>query len=335
MRMVLHIGTHKTGTTTIQKFVDRHRKKLANRGFWYPNYRIILRPGQYAHQDLAHGFAGQSTKRIDYDLARKFIKKICAQGADYDTVFLSSEPFYRHTFPETKEGSPDYWKNRRAYVERVGDAFGGADVSIVAVVRRQDHFAQSLYNENLKVTRYARALEDFFEDKFPLFQYGEQFKIWADLFGAVNVMIFEDLVAAPRDLAKEFLQRVGCPVGKLEPIEARNASMSCELLEYKRHLNQTKLTRPQLAKLTKRLQDPDFMESARLTRSKQTWASPETFSKFLTRFSEENEWVKNNCTELERATLFPEGPGPHGEVFKGLSEVDSRNITAALLDERL
>ena len=32
MTIILHIGTHKTGTTTIQRFADLNRKELRRRG---------------------------------------------------------------------------------------------------------------------------------------------------------------------------------------------------------------------------------------------------------------------------------------------------------------
>ena len=35
-RLILHIGTHKTGSTSIQKTLDLNRKLLASNGFFFP-----------------------------------------------------------------------------------------------------------------------------------------------------------------------------------------------------------------------------------------------------------------------------------------------------------
>ena len=35
MKLILHIGTHKTGTTALQQFLHANRRRLAARGFHY------------------------------------------------------------------------------------------------------------------------------------------------------------------------------------------------------------------------------------------------------------------------------------------------------------
>jgi len=44
MTLIVHIGSHKTGTTAIQRFAASHRATLRERGLWYPSYEEIGRP---------------------------------------------------------------------------------------------------------------------------------------------------------------------------------------------------------------------------------------------------------------------------------------------------
>ena len=48
MKAFLHIGTAKTGTTTIQHFIHKNKKHLLQNGYLYP-----CRPGKTNHEKLA------------------------------------------------------------------------------------------------------------------------------------------------------------------------------------------------------------------------------------------------------------------------------------------
>jgi len=49
---IVHAGTHKTGTTTVQNILAAHRTQLAASGFLYP---AMGRKGKH-HNPLAHGW---------------------------------------------------------------------------------------------------------------------------------------------------------------------------------------------------------------------------------------------------------------------------------------
>ena len=59
MRLLLHIGTEKTGTTTLQRWFDRNRQVLREKGVWYP---ISLGASNHRHLSV---FAGDSDKPED------------------------------------------------------------------------------------------------------------------------------------------------------------------------------------------------------------------------------------------------------------------------------
>ena len=59
MRLLLHIGTEKTGTTTLQRWFDRNRQALCKKGVWYP---VSLGTSNHRHLSV---FAGDSDKPED------------------------------------------------------------------------------------------------------------------------------------------------------------------------------------------------------------------------------------------------------------------------------
>ena len=59
VKIFVHIGTHKTGTTSIQKFARSNEEKLKMKGFFYPGYSILGKKEHYGHHHIAHALAMQ------------------------------------------------------------------------------------------------------------------------------------------------------------------------------------------------------------------------------------------------------------------------------------
>lgn len=330
MRLLLHIGTHRTGTTTIQRFASKHRTALKERRLWYPGYEIVGANDHYAHLDLAHGVAGLSDRRLDFDGARRFFDAVRQHAGEDDTVLISSEPFYRHTYPETAESSPEYWQARERYVRRTLEVAGDLDIEIVLVLRRQDAFAQSMYNEHIKATRYGGTFEQFIEEKRALFEYHSQIRTWQRHFSQLRVLVFEDLVATG-DLVAAFFDAFGISTDGLEPVALKNASLTHDLVEIKRHLNRSFLSRLQLRELASHMTDREFARIANATKQRVHWTEHENLVKFLESFRDGNRWICDHYLDVERDELFPHDQVDELPRYPGLDPSRWPDITLALL----
>lgn len=235
-RLILHIGTHKTATTSIQRFLATNRKTLADRGVFYPGYNLVGKTSHYAHLGMVNALSGQH-KSFTADDALRFFGKVRERMADYDTTIISGEPFYRHIASEYGDApgmEPEtYWPARRAYVARIHDIFGEAEIAVV--FRRQADYAQSLYQEHIKVTRYLGRFRDFLTDFWFHFAFLDQITAWQTAFPVVRAMTFEKLVASG-DAVAEFARLLGLPSDGLEPAERHNEAMSADLVILKRML---------------------------------------------------------------------------------------------------
>ncbi|MGB0497271.1 MAG: hypothetical protein ACPGID_02940 [Rubricella sp.] len=129
-RFILHVGTHKTGTTSFQNAMHTERGALMRCGLWYP--------------DLGRGTAhhGLLTGQVLLDPAFHVDDPSAALDAIVDrasredlTVLLSSEEFSR----SGPQGARLHW-----IVERLRRA---GPVQIVVTVRGQLAFLQSIYVE--------------------------------------------------------------------------------------------------------------------------------------------------------------------------------------------
>lgn len=331
MRLVIHIGTHKTATTLVQATLARHRAYLREHGLWYPAYPEVLPgvPGHNAHLDLAKGLMSESAKLSPAQVAKFFevLHATAAGSGDVDTVLLSAEPFYRGK--ADTEGP--YWRQRARYIRDLRALIPFADVEVVIVLRRQDDYLESLYNEHIKATRYSGDIWEFFDDYRSRFQYRQQIAAWLEQFPVVKVATFEDLVGA-RSVTGRFLEAaVERPGLQIEDVtEKRNTSLPIDLLEFKRYLNGTSLSRPKLASLIPVLRavaeargDPGRERRSRLTET--------DCRTVLAEFADDNRWINDRFFASRPEGLFPSEIRPRRWV-EPLDVPACAGIAAELLD---
>ncbi|MFZ1467758.1 MAG: hypothetical protein WAT09_02155 [Paracoccaceae bacterium] len=136
-KVVLHIGTHKTATTTIQDVFARNAKLLAEHGLIYPklgraagHHGLVMDWSVYLPK--IYGLPGGSLASL---------RRIAADhAAGSHTVFLSSEEFSRGT------------DTLQVDFSAVREALSGFDdIEVVCVLREQWQFVQSIYLEVSKI----------------------------------------------------------------------------------------------------------------------------------------------------------------------------------------
>ena len=244
-RLIIHIGTHKTATTTVQRQLAQNRTSLATRGIWYPDYDLIDKGGHYAHLGIVNGFSGQHDKFSVQD-AQVFFARVSERARDFDATILSGEPFYRHIAYDKSGRIPyrpeAYWPLREAYITQVREAFATIPVEIIVVFRRQVDYAPSLYQEQVKVTRYASTFADFRREYWYHFDYLRQARAWAATFDRLVVMRFEELIGGG-DPTGALGARLGLDLSNLKAVRAQNVSMPPDAVVLKRLLHATKINK--------------------------------------------------------------------------------------------
>lgn len=129
MRVVLHIGTNKTGTSAIQGLMLSNPPLLQEANLIYPQAGRS-NPDAPAHHHFANSVA-QAPHRADY-----FVSELAEEAASYqaDGVFLSSEVF--HTI------------NPGPLVQSFREA--GHEVEVICAVRNHVDYFSSWYRETVK-----------------------------------------------------------------------------------------------------------------------------------------------------------------------------------------
>ncbi len=210
-QLILHIGTEKTGTTSLQADLYANRDALAAQGVGLlsaadtPNNRRIA---SYARMRPAHEFydlqlarTGENWREVLQQAVRAEIQ---AMPASMHSVIVTSEHLQSRL-------------NTVEEVQRVADLFAGLfeQVKVIVYLRRQDRLATSLYSTAL---RGGWAYDTPFTDGAPVTQdlyynYAELLKRWAQVFGAanINVRLFEPKKFVGGQLHSDFCHACGLP----------------------------------------------------------------------------------------------------------------------------
>src|SRR3954468_23386329 len=137
MRYVLHIGTNKTGTSTLQAYLGTHRKTLLEHGICYP----LLGSDPLAHHELAEAIKLQDLGK--FALIPTAVTNPVV-GLPYNTVLFSSENF--HTIMN---------------VSSVANLFPPDETLIVLYVREHVRYLASWYQQDVQEWNVTCSFNDF------------------------------------------------------------------------------------------------------------------------------------------------------------------------------
>lgn len=223
----LHIGTHKTGTTAIQKTLYAARSELLKQGYFYP----IRHFRWAAHHELAWSLGVDNSLR-DLGLDQAALWRDTLNGFDASGVsrmILSSEDFL---FLEQLEQLEQLRSHLRDY-----------RVEVIVYLRRQDRALVSTYNQHvyMKDIRFADDIFQFYayHNFAEILRYDLFLRKWEEIFGidALSVRLYDRTCP---DVVSDFLSGLGIDLGSsFNPPTKQdsNASFSLEKVEFLRHLN--------------------------------------------------------------------------------------------------
>lgn len=233
---MLHIGSGKTGTSSIQQFLRINRPRLARRGVLYPTA-----PGRARHtqlgfylkteEELAHTVEWTRAGRGDLatfqaDFERRLTDEI--SEAAPRRVVMSDEALYNC--------SEESVRRMRALAERIADR-----VRVIVYLRRQDDHMVSRYQQVVK-TGAVETLEEFARrDHTSTYDYAARLATWQRLMDPDRFVVrrFEPARFGEGGLYQDFLDAaaIKAPLENLKPVASQNESLDAEAVEMLRILN--------------------------------------------------------------------------------------------------
>jgi len=233
--VVLHLGTGKTGTTTIQHLMQQNRSALAEQRVLYPRTPGPVRHARFglsfrSDAELEamptwHRMRAQSPERF----RRRFLRRLRAEiaAAAPTTVVFSDEALYGLV--------PDSVSRLRAFT----DSLGG-QTRLVVYLRRQDDHLTSDYQQHVK-TGEVRPLVQWVADhnRSATYDYASRLARWEVAMAPAELVVrrFERSAFKDGSLEADFLDAAG--LTGIEPalIPRKNATLDAETVEFLRVLN--------------------------------------------------------------------------------------------------
>lgn len=305
MTVWIHIGTRKTGTSTIQAFLSANRPQLHELGYLYP---AAGPQGRKVFQNSAHyNLARQLQERQSFDPAQETWEGIEQQTRRNPgrPVILSCE----HLQSLTSER-----------VRRLRRYLPDTPVKVIVYLRRQSAYLESQYSQHAKFQGMGESIHDYATRIDDFLTYSRFLDPWRQAFGDDNIVVrlFERGRFRNGDLLDDFLSVVGLPLRSAYPgytgTAVRNQSPNPKVLAlvdaFRSQLSvlhdQEPMGRRQLHEMTAAL----MRAAGRVwcEREKPRFLTPEQRRSFDHRFEADNALVMRDYFPGRSGALFTAAP---------------------------
>jgi len=130
----IHIGQHRTGTTSLQNFLASNRKVLYEKGIIYPEF---LKPASSHFFAWYFGFGNRRLSSSENKQVEGVLQKTIRDALEHSKdVLISSEILFSNI--------------RKSSIKRIHKQFSDFDIRIICYLRRQDEYILSFYTQYLK-----------------------------------------------------------------------------------------------------------------------------------------------------------------------------------------
>ena len=273
-KVILHIGRHKSGTSSLQGFLHTNSDILKDMGVLYPN---TGRGKQVAHHRLASTLERPERDSKEYQQLKSQLKQ---EVRNFDNIIISSEGF----------------QNCRD-LEGLRDFFGDYHLHVVVYFREILDYLQSAYAQSVQNTNESRDFELYAEQT--KLNYQAFYNRWAEIADSISAHYFHRSALKNQDIIDDFLSISGLDLQKsksgFKQLEGEaNPSIGGNLLHFKIQYNRLGYSTD--APLYRRLSNiattnkPLFANGFFISNSLAT--------KLRALYYDNNQFLSNRCTAL-------------------------------------
>lgn len=254
MKLILHIGQSKTGTTALQSMLSRNRDILKEHRILYPDNFLkgmalnTLNQNAFANSINGYDLYEHLSADQHWD---QFIDQF--QSGDYDCMLLSGESFYAgRPYPWETERYYDDYRNKllklKSYIDQ-----NDWEVEVIAYLRSQNEWLESAiphiirYQGTLKKQAY-ESDPQLVDVLAPIIDYKQIIDLWDEIISPQKIQLCEyDRNTFPENnIILDFLEHIDLRDKRLEKTNASDNphdSWSRNFIEIKKQLNLTPKSR--------------------------------------------------------------------------------------------
>lgn len=294
-KLFVHIGTPKTGTTALQKYLYENRNYLKQNGWSYMEWtnpilkKNVIRSYENGSMLLSATYGGWTLEEY------KYLWDELREELDKYNVIVSEECIWNSTAKETEEVIANFKKEYD-------------DIVVIVYLRRQDIYAESLWNQGIKEYLESCQLQDFLQRNTSI-DYLKKIEKLAEILGEENVIIrvYEKEQLIEHDIVRDFLKLIGldAPKYELEHNELQNERLDGDLLELKRLFND--IYKEQGGEGYTEIFQREFFNINYAFDGEQkgrSFLSREEHDSILDKFADDNETIAKRYLKRENGILF-------------------------------
>lgn len=179
MNLFLHMGIWKTGTSSIQHYLNQNYSALLKQGYCYPATGRKSQPGHHIFAWALHGrshskgyerFGKPTPEKMKYMLLQELEKNEC------NNVILSSEVFYNNNYEDLRS------------------LFSEFNIKIIIYLRAQDKHIESGYRQIVKGhMKYDMTFKKYFnslkENDYKIYRHYDRLEKLSETFGQNNLIV--------------------------------------------------------------------------------------------------------------------------------------------------
>ncbi|MGP7735212.1 class I SAM-dependent methyltransferase [Oceanimonas smirnovii] len=294
-----HIGTHKTGTTALQKFFVENRELFKKKGLIYDFYNDL---------EMNQGYLVNPEKweELAFDKKQNYI--------------LSGEDFYSHILNISST---------------IKDKLSNFNIHFIVYFKRQDLMKQSVYNQIVKMHGFTKEITRDNHYNLDYYQFIKNLKNeFPD--SELTVRAYEKGQFNGGSIFSDFLRILNLDLTDEYQVEKKvvNPSLTTEKMEFTRYINMLNLPvgfRNQISRLIiKSALDSNEVSLFR----KQNIISPEDAKELLEKYEEGNQKIAKEFLGREDGKLFYEdiAEDPNWKPFPGLTQSIAQKILQKMVE---
>lgn len=191
INIILHIGRHKTGTSSLQKYLYSYPDELSKYGY---EYFEIIKKG-YGHHHLAE------------PLAKGILKNTVEPNLLVDRIAGELESYFGWSCDKTYIISSEAFQNTDPKVIRQLFPQNKYNVKVVVYLREQADYLASSYAQKVHASLYTGTIYDYYKRGFDV-DYLKFVNTWEYYFGKINVRFFDKKLLIQSDIVDDFTNSV-------------------------------------------------------------------------------------------------------------------------------
>jgi hypothetical protein len=241
-RAILHIGTEKTGTTSIQKFLYENRIKLGASGMLFPasagfisNQNLVVYGKQAPESDLAPPSLDVNDATELAAWKEKFAQEHCSEVLAFQERHEDSMLIYSAEHLQSRLTTVPEIKRIARLLRPLFD-----QIEVVVYLRRQDLYALSAHSTSVRGGKQESFSFEAINAQGPYYNYRLLLENWSEVFGAeaLQVRLFEKQRLIGNDVVSDFQNVTSINTLKLDLVkpnsvnEALSFTALCVLREF-------------------------------------------------------------------------------------------------------